>query len=398
MGKQGHLRARDTRESPRAVVTDAAERVGLHVIRALGRAGIEVVATEIVDRTRICPGFSSRYARECHLLPSWDSPAAQWVNKLMEIGRAGDVLFPVCFNSLARAVQNWEMLGQTYRALLPSWETLQTANDKWSLHGFAAKMGVKMPPTWRPADQNEAELLAQKIDYPAIVKLRSDHGLYLRPSQRYERVDTPEALVTAWGRFHRLQSGPIVQRYIRGEGYGFEALYDTSGRMVATFQHRRLVECPPEGGPSALCESVCIDELDELGRRLLDGLMWRGVAMVEFRRCSETGEFYLLEINPRFWGSLPLAEAAGVNFPALYYHCARGEPYDVPECRSGIRARLLPAYLISTGISMGQGREGLLRGCRQLGGLIDPRVHEGLMTLDDPRSSLAYLRRSLKEI
>lgn len=379
----------------RAVVTDAAERIGLHVIRALGRAGIEVVATEIVDRTRICPGFRSRYAHECHLLPSWDRPEPQWVDKLMEVGREGDVLFPVCYNSLARAVRNWDMLGQTYRALLPEWEALQTANDKWRLYEFASTLGVRMPESLRPEDEHGAGALAERINYPAIVKLCSDQNLCLRPSQRYERVGTPEALMAAWRRFHELQPHPIVQDYIPGEGYGFEALYDTEGRAVATFQHRRLVECPPEGGPSALCESVCIDELEEIGRRLLDGLSWRGVAMVEFRRCADTGEFYLLEINPRFWGSLPLSEAAGVNFPALYYRCARGEPITVPDCRAGVRTRLLPTYLISTAMSMGRGGRGFLRGCRQLGALLNPWVSEGLMTLDDPRGSLAYVRRSL---
>lgn len=382
----------------RAVVTDAAERVGLHVIRALGRAGIEVVSTEIVDRTRICPGFSSRYAHECHLLPSWDRPEAEWVEKLMEVGREGDVLFPVCYNSLARAVENWEALGQTYRALLPEREALQTANDKWSLRQFASTIGVRTPESWRPEDEEQAGALAESIDYPAIVKLRSDQGLYLRPSQRYELVGTPEALVAAWRRFDQMQPGPVVQRFIDGDGYGFEALYAADGHAVATFQHRRLVECPPEGGPSALCESVCSDELEELGRRLLDGLGWRGVAMVEFRRCAQTGEFHLLEINPRFWGSLPLSEAAGTNFPALYYRCARGEAITVPDCRAGVRARLLPTYLISTAMSMGRGGRGFLRACRQLGALLNPRVHEGLMTLDDPRGSLAYLRRSLREI
>jgi len=63
-----------------------------------------------------------------------------------------------------------------------------------------------------------------------------------------------------------------------------------------------------------------------------------------------------------------------------------------------VRARLLPTYLISSATSMRRGGRGFLRGCRQLASLLDPRVHEGLITLDDPRGSLAYLRRSLREI
>ena len=51
--------------------------------------------------------------------------------------------------------------------------------------------------------------------------------------------------------------------------------------------------------------------------------------MVEFKICKKTGTPYLMEINGRFWGSLPLARAAGVDFPYLYYRLASGDR--VPE-------------------------------------------------------------------
>ena len=43
-------------------------------------------------------------------------------------------------------------------------------------------------------------------------------------------------------------------------------------------------------------------------------LAWHGVAMVECKRTPE-GDFVLMEINAKFWGSHDLALAAGVNFP-----------------------------------------------------------------------------------
>jgi protein-tyrosine-phosphatase len=41
--------------------------------------------------------------------------------------------------------------------------------------------------------------------------------------------------------------------------------------------------------------------------------------MFEFRVDRSGGRHVLLEVNPRFWGSLPLAVAAGADFPALYW-------------------------------------------------------------------------------
>ncbi len=51
---------------------------------------------------------------------------------------------------------------------------------------------------------------------------------------------------------------------------------------------------------------------------LMAALRWTGVAMVEFKHDPATGRSWLMEINGRFWGSIQLAIAAGVDFPWLY--------------------------------------------------------------------------------
>jgi predicted ATP-grasp superfamily ATP-dependent carboligase len=65
-------------------------------------------------------------------------------------------------------------------------------------------------------------------------------------------------------------------------------------------------------------ESIPLDmEVLDAGRRLLDDLDWRGVAMVEYKRDAVSGRPVFMEVNGRFWGSLQLAIDAGVDFPAL---------------------------------------------------------------------------------
>ena len=44
--------------------------------------------------------------------------------------------------------------------------------------------------------------------------------------------------------------------------------------------------------------------------------------MVEFKVAEDSGDFWFIEINPRLWGSLPLAVSAGVNFPKIAIECA----------------------------------------------------------------------------
>jgi len=76
------------------------------------------------------------------------------------------------------------------------------------------------------------------------------------------------------------------------------------------------------------------------GTRLLTELDWEGVAMVECKHDALNDRYYVIEINPRFWGSLQLAIDAGVDFPALLVECSLGRsPRPVTSYGVGIRSR-----------------------------------------------------------
>ena len=59
-----------------------------------------------------------------------------------------------------------------------------------------------------------------------------------------------------------------------------------------------------------------------------------GVAMFEFKVDDDTGTASLIEVNARFWGSLPLAIAAGIDFPYLLF---RQLVYGIEEPRKDYR-------------------------------------------------------------
>jgi predicted ATP-grasp superfamily ATP-dependent carboligase len=73
--------------------------------------------------------------------------------------------------------------------------------------------------------------------------------------------------------------------------------------------------------------------------RLLKHFNWHGVAMVEFK-LNHQGEPFLLEVNPRFWGSINQAVQAGVDFPYLLYQLAvDGDVRPVLSYREGVVTR-----------------------------------------------------------
>ena len=109
----------------------------------------------------------------------------------------------------------------------------------------------------------------------------------------------------------------MIQEKIIGPGTGLFTLYDKN-RHLALFSHKRIREKPPSGGVSVVSESVPLDnEMVDAADKLLSAVGWTGVAMVEFKRDVRDGKAKLMEINGRFWGTLQLAVASGVDFPVL---------------------------------------------------------------------------------
>jgi predicted ATP-grasp superfamily ATP-dependent carboligase len=70
--------------------------------------------------------------------------------------------------------------------------------------------------------------------------------------------------------------------------------------------------------------------------------------MVEFRIDARDGIPKLMEINPRFWGSLQLSILAGVDFPCLLYRMMiRGDVKPALHYEEGVRCRwLLPGDIL----------------------------------------------------
>ncbi len=123
------------------------------------------------------------------------------------------------------------------------------------------------------------------------------------------------------------------QEYISGSGVGVEFLFNR-GKKIWHFAHERVHEYPLTGGASSYRRSINPPQaMLHDAEKLLTALNWHGVAMVEFKM-NANGQYWLMEINPRLWGSLALSIDSGVDFPLGLLQIARGdEPALQPKYR-----------------------------------------------------------------
>ena len=55
-------------------------------------------------------------------------------------------------------------------------------------------------------------------------------------------------------------------------------IFDKNSRCIANFSHKRIKEYPLKGGPSTIRKSIKNKNLQNLSKKLLQKLNWKGVA------------------------------------------------------------------------------------------------------------------------
>jgi predicted ATP-grasp superfamily ATP-dependent carboligase len=327
------------------LVLDAHAPAALTVIRSLARAGIAVDAAGEEGGFNLC--FRSRFPRARTTYPSPAKSVGGFISFVSAVAATGRYRFilPITDRTivpLQRFRSDWS---DREGIVLPDPEALEKTLDKGQTLQLARGLSVPIPSTRFPEEEG-IEAIAAGIGYPAVVKSRfskyvSEDRLVSAPEPVF--CGLAAELRTAVGVF---PAGCLVQEMVGGDGYGISVLA-REGAALAIFAHKRLREENPLGARSSFCESISPPPcMKDYALRLIKALKWTGPAMVEFKWDPSDGEPILMEINGRYWGSLPLALASGVDFPSLHYRMLTGETFPpVDDYRVGVRARYLYADL-----------------------------------------------------
>ena len=306
----------------RVLVTDGHFRKTLAVVRSLGRKGVQVTVGE---RTFLNTSFFSKYCTRRLIYPSPRQAQNQFIEFLIKEIKKNhyDCLFPMEEETLLLLAKNHSEISQYTYLLSPDLEKIEFVRDKSNLMQFAENIGIPAPRTFHVSPSFPLPL--DSIPIPAVIKPRISSG-----SLGIVYVKKREEIIPSYQRVHERFPFPIVQEWIPdgGGSYGFSALYDENSRVKAVFVHKKLRMYPVQGGASTLGEGVEHPQVMEMGLSLLKSLNWVGVGMVEFKVDPRDGMPKLMEVNPRFWGSLQLAIASGVDFPYLILKMARRESFE----------------------------------------------------------------------
>jgi carbamoyl-phosphate synthase large subunit len=233
------------------------------------------------------------------LVPRGDDP--KFVPFLLEVCKARriELLLPTVDSELvplALARGDFEALGIAL-PICPL-ECLRACRDKHVLLGQME--GIAPVPDYEPLTQDVADRVTS---FPRFVKPRLGAGS--RGAAKITRCEDLEALPK--------DGSYLVQEYLPGEEYSVDVYVRGDGEVVAAVPRERM---KTDSGVAVTARTVDSPEVIDAAVRVARAIGVRYVANVQVKRAAD-GVFKLLEVNPRFPGTLPLTIAAGVDMPKL---------------------------------------------------------------------------------
>jgi len=185
--------------------------------------------------------------------------------------------------------------------------------DKDKLPEFGKKYGVKVPGSINMGTLGQISEIEDKFDYPVMVK-----GQFY---DAYE-ANNQDQIKQAFYKISAKWGYPVIaQEFVKGTEVNVIALGDGKGNTIAAVPMRKqyITDKGKAWGGITLAD----ERMMELTRMIIQKTKWKGGMELELIK-TNSGDYYLIEINPRIPAWVYLAVGAGQNIPDALIKLALG--------------------------------------------------------------------------
>lgn len=323
----------------KALVTGMMTPVGLFTVRRLCEMGFDVTAGGCTnwDYAMYSKGVKRRI-----LFPSTRYQPAHFAEAVLNEIRRGqyDIYIPTFEDGFLMSYFQEEINRHT-RFLAMPYHQILAAHDKGIMRRVAPTVGVPVPdPTVVPGSRDEAESALKTWNYPSVIKLRKACGAHGQ-----QIIHDPSLVRTAYWKLvsdYKIEESelPIIQRFIRGPLICTVDLAH-EGTLVGQVAFKALRTYPRTGGTCSYKEIVDVPKVRQYDAALIRRLNWTGFFCTDYMMDQETGEFYLIDCNPRMAPGIIIGHHAGTDLFGAYVDMALERPIQaVQDPKAGIRGRM----------------------------------------------------------
>jgi predicted ATP-grasp superfamily ATP-dependent carboligase len=303
-------------DRPRILITNAEERSMLAVCRSLHTAGYEVTAAS--STALAAAQWSQSCSRRLRIVDARES-SERFVQQLREeLDRHSyGALIAGSDSSLLAISQRRERIETLTKLGLPPSSIVERAMHRELLMEAAEEVGLPSATSIRCADVKEALAAGEKLGFPVALKsvdAAQPAAQTIESAPKGQVVSSAAELAEAATRF---DGGMLLQRWVAGEVISFGGVSaDRRLLGVAVSRYRRM--WPTRSGSVTFSQTISPPAgLLDAVRRLMLVIGWEGIFELELIQ-SAPRTFTPIDLNPRPYGSMALANAAGVPLAAIW--------------------------------------------------------------------------------
>jgi predicted ATP-grasp superfamily ATP-dependent carboligase len=200
--------------------------------------------------------------------------------------------------------------------------------DKDTQYQLAAAHGMPMPRTCIVDSMSEAQHFAEQAEFPIVLKplhfrewrrVPQDHPLHDR---KVLILHDRKELVAGYDLAASASAKVVLQEIIQGPDTNkrvYLGHYGSDGVRTGFAVFRELRCSPVAFGPATVSESFPDPDAAAVCDRFLQRINFKGICEIELKRDSRSGEYLLIEANPRLSGGGDAGNHSGVDLAWLHY-------------------------------------------------------------------------------
>jgi predicted ATP-grasp superfamily ATP-dependent carboligase len=305
------------------IISQLDDLVCLAVARSLGKKNIDF---SVASKNKHALAFQSKYCNnyevaDCDL---------NFFSKLSK----DDIVFPMSEELMCHLSKNKNKMACSLA--FPEYPTSEIVTNKFRLIHHAIEHDIPCPKTFFVTRSEHIENISKILEFPVVLRPSTGSG-----GKGITFVYTPHELQAIEKIFFKKYGPFMIQEKIPFHTkYTVGVLCNAESKVRRICIIKEIRNYPVNTGPACYVETVNYPELVNISVKLMESLNYFGIADIDFLIDERTGKPKLMEINPRFWGSLQVAINAGVDFPSLLYELvSEGDIKKSFEYKTGVRCR-----------------------------------------------------------
>jgi predicted ATP-grasp superfamily ATP-dependent carboligase len=233
------------------------------------------------------------------------------------------ILFPTNDHIVKNIIDNRQIIEKRYKYFGPDVDTFYKIYQKKELIKLALNHQIPVPDTYLTLENLNASDF--NLNFPVLLRGNTGLSFYRQFKKKAFLAKTDDELnrilelIINAGQIPNSFIQELIPQYENNKTLSFSAIC-IEGEVFAFWMGEKIRDHPPHFGTATVAKSIFQEEIYSTSVQLLKHLRYTGACEIEFIYHPVKDKFVLIEINPRTWLWVGLADYCGVDFPLLIYN------------------------------------------------------------------------------